>query len=119
MKKRSAIGAFLLLLVWSGAALASGLECSPEVRKLSFADNVLFGQLLNGISGVGFIDEALYPDVKERRLVDIKVVTCYNNIDTGVEKWVVRHDGKGEATYLVELRPDGQGGTFFSVQKAK
>ena len=83
MKKYLMIVAAVLVCLSSGSALASGLQCTPEVRKQSYADNTLFGDLLNGISGVGFADEALFPEVKERQLVQIKVVTRYNNRNTG------------------------------------
>jgi hypothetical protein len=101
----------------SSARKVHGLTCSPEVRKMSYADNRLFRDMLNAISGVGFFDEVLFPNAKERKVIKIQAIVPYDNRKTGVEYWTVQHDGQDSCSYIVNFIPDGRGGTTFTVKK--
>lgn len=96
---------------------ASRLAYTPEIRKESCADNRLFSDMLNGIGGVGFADEVLYPNAKERRIVKIEVGVPYDNKRTGIEHWTIQHDGAAACSYIVKFIPDGVGGTRFTIQR--
>jgi len=117
MKIHLALLTSVLIVFLSGCASTSRLTYTPEVRKMSYADNTLFRNLRSGIGGVGFADEVIYPDVNERRIEKIEIITPYNNRIAGKEKWTVNHDGKTNVSYLVTLNPDGRGGTYFSVKQ--
>lgn len=91
------------------------LRATPEVRRTSKADDTLFRDLLVGDGGVGFFDQILYPDVKEREVARIDVVTPYDSKQTGVERWHVQHDRGETVTYRITMDPDGEGGTYFGV----
>jgi len=92
---------------------------TPEVRKMSKADDLLFRDLTTAIGGVRFADEVYFARVIERRIEKIEVLVPYDSVQTGVEKWFIVHDGAEVATYLVSLAPDGSGGTTFSVKLEK
>ena len=94
----------------------SSLTCTPEIRKMSYADDALFRQVLKGINGVGFADEVIFPQVKERLVTKIEVDVPYDNQKTGVEHWTVQHDGKDSCSYLVKFTPVGNGSTNYRVQ---
>ena len=94
----------------------STITIPPEVRKISYADERLFHDLLTGSGGVGFADVTMYPRARQKALTRIQVLTPYDNKKTGVERWYIQHDGQDTAAYLVKLTPDGHGGTSFTVQ---
>jgi hypothetical protein len=112
----------ILALTLAGCATppsSSQLVYTPEVRSESHADNQLFHDLLSSIGGVGFADQALYPDVKERTIVKIAVVVPGDGHVAEVEEWTISHGTAGAVTYRVTLTPDGRGETDFSVGKKK
>lgn len=94
---------------------SSTLSISPEVRASSKADDRLFKDMAESTGGVGYIDKVLHRSAKSRVLIKIEVISPYNGKDEGLERWHIQHDGKSTATYLVELIPDGNGGTFFAT----
>lgn len=108
------------LLVACATMQQSGLKVAPEVRKSSQADAVLFRDLQSAVGGVGFMDQVVYPDAKERVLVRIEV-TSPDGSDgaSGAERWFIQHDGADTVSYLVTFTPDGRGGTFFAVEKER
>lgn len=101
----------------SGNSGSAALVYTPEVRKMSFADEKLFTNLVMGIGGVTFADEVHYPDAKRRKLVRIEAAVPYNGREAGVERWEIEHDGGETVSYTVTYTPDGRGGTVFSVAK--
>jgi hypothetical protein len=96
---------------------SSSLTYTPEVRKMSYADNRLFHDMLNQIGGVGFADQAIFPDAKIRTITKIEAIVPYDNRKTGIERWTIQHDGQDSCSYIVKFIPDGGGGTTFAVQK--
>ena len=116
---------YTLILMATITALLAGcatrpnstMTIPPEVRKMSYADDRLFRDLLTGIGGVGFADVTMYPRAKQKALTRIEVLTPYDNKKTGVERRQIQHDGQDTAAYLVNLIPDGRGGTSFTVRK--
>jgi len=122
MKKYLFLIAALALLISGCATMSnsSSLTCTPEIRKLSNADDRLFSDLLTQMGGVGFADESSFPEAKTRTLENIMVIVPYDNHQTGVERWTIEHDNPDDtASYTVKLIPDGHNGTTFSVQKEK
>lgn len=101
----------------SGCATMPSLTYTPEIRKMSYADNRLFHDMLRGIGGVGFADGVIYPNAKVRTITNIGVIVPYDNRQMGVERWTIQHDGQDSCTYLVKFIPDGSGGTTFAVQR--
>jgi hypothetical protein len=95
------------------------LNCSSEIRKMSHVDNAQFRALLGGIGGIAMMDEAIFPNVKEREIVEIKVITLCLNGKTGVERWTIKHDGNQTAAYLVKLIPDFRGNTHTTIEQDK
>jgi hypothetical protein len=93
------------------------LNCSPEIRKTSQVDNAEFRALLGGIGGVAMMDEALYPDVKAREVVEIKIITPFQMEKAGVEQWTIKHDGNKTASYFIKLIPDVRGNIHFAVEQ--
>ena len=93
------------------------LHYTPEVQKQSFASKVLFHDLVSAPGGVAMADEAFYPKAKERKIVKIEVIVPYDNKKVGVERWSIWHSESETVAYVVNLVPDGQGGTDFGVGK--
>lgn len=110
--------ALVTISVLCGCATIPRLSYTPEVRKMSYADNLLFKNLSTGIGSVCFVDEVMHPDATQRVIEKIEVITPYDNRAVGLEKWTINHGGESRASYLVELTPDRRGGTYFSVKKA-
>ena len=119
MKNTITFIAVLILLAGCATTSRSKLTYAPEVRKMSYADDRLFRDLLNAIGGVKFADEVSFPNAKERRITAIEALVPYDNRKTGIERWTIRHDGQDSCSYLVRFIPDGRGGTTFTVQKEK
>ena len=118
MKKHLALIAILALFTGGCATMSSSsLTCTPEIRKLSDADNSLFHDLLTQIGGVGFADETFFPNAKSRTIVKIEIIVPYDNQKTGIERWTIQHDGLDTCSYIVKFIPDGSGGTRFAVRK--
>lgn len=116
----------LLLLVTiitlAGCATLGGpskIACTPEVRRLSCAGDAVFHGVMTAVKGIGSVDEAAFPDTKERTLVKIEVIFPYDSKKMGSERWTVRHDGGKTAVYQVTLVPDEEGGTDFTVTLVK
>ena len=114
----------LLLVAILGASLPCSaaqerLEYTKEVRKQSFADKVLFHDLVSAPGGVAMADEVFYPKAKERKIVKIEVLVPYDNKKVGIERWFIRHSESETAVYIVKFVPDGQGGTDFGVGRDK
>lgn len=103
----------------SPAVATAPLIYTPEVRRLSYADDRLFRDMVTGIAGVDFYDRVSFPKSTHRSLVGIEVVTPYDSRQTGVERWSIQHDGDVTATYIVRFMPDGRGGTNFAVARDK
>ena len=99
------------------AVTAAPLTYTAEVRRSSHADDRLFTDMMHAMDGVDFLDRALFPQATQRALTSIEVVVPYDNRETGIERWTIQHDGEITATYLVRFKPDGKGGTYFSVAK--
>ena len=120
MKKHLVLIATLALLIGGCATMSSSsLTYTPEIRKMSDADNRLFHDLLTQMGGVKFADEVMFPNAKSRAIVKIEVIVPYDNQKTGIEHWTVQHDGLDTCVYIVKFIPDGSGGTQFTVQKDK
>jgi hypothetical protein len=101
----------------AAAITAAPLTYTAEVRRLSRADDRLFTDMMHAMGGVDFRDRALFPQATQRALTGIEVVVPYDNRETGIERWTIQHDGEMTATYIVRFKPDGKGGTYFSVAK--
>lgn len=113
---------FAMLVTLAGCATigsSSKISYTPEVRKQSFASDPLFRNLLSAVGGVGYSDEAAYPDAKERTLVRIEVLLPYDSQKTGSERWTIKHDTDKIAVYQVTLVPDEEGSTDFTVTKVQ
>ena len=120
MKKYLVLIATLAFLIGGCATMSSSsLTYTPEIRKMSDADNRLFHDLLTQMGGVKFADEVMFPNAKSRAIVKIEVIVPYDNQKTGIEHWTVQHDGLDTCVYIVKFIPDGSGGTQFTVQKDK
>jgi hypothetical protein len=117
--KKYLIPIAMLVALLGGCATtsSSSLSYTPEVRKMSYADNRLFGNLLSGIGGAAFTDEVFFPNAKERRITRIEAIVPYDNQKTGVERWTIQHDGQDSCSYILKFIPDGSGGTQFTVRK--
>jgi hypothetical protein len=110
------IGTLAVLLSGCATTSSSRLTYTPEIRKMSYADNKLFRDMLTGIPGVKFVDEVIFPNAKERQITQIEAIVPYDSHKTGVERWTVQHDGRDTCSYIVRFIPDGRGGTTFAVQ---
>lgn len=120
MKNQLTLVATLIVLVTGCVTTSSSkLTYTPEVRKMSYADNRLFHDVLNAIGGVKFADEQFFPNAKERRITGIEAIVPYDNRKTGVERWTIQHDGQDSCPYLVKFIPNGRGGTQFTVQRVE
>ena len=106
-----------ILLAGCTAIPESTLAIPADVRKSSYTDDRLFYDLIVAPGGVGFANRTLYPTVTASEVTRIDVVTPYDNKRVGVEKWYVKHNTGETVCYLVKLKPDGNGGTHFSVEK--
>lgn len=95
----------------------SSLSVTKEVRAMSMANDRLFNDILASPGGVGFADRVFYPNVVSKELKKIEVIKPYENGSSGIEEWYIQHLGGDTIIYTVEYTPDGQGGTYFSVQK--
>jgi hypothetical protein len=93
------------------------LTCAEEVRKMSFASDLLFNDMLRGIGGVGMADTSFYPQAKSRSVTKIEVFVPYDNARTGIERWTITHDGDRATAYILYFVPDGHGGTNFGVRR--
>jgi len=108
---------FVVLFVSACATTREGtLEISPEVEKTTTADPVLFRDLLSKPGGIGFADYQLYPRSYKKRFTRIEVLTPYDNVKTGEERWFITDEHGENRSYLVRMIPDGRGGTTFTVQ---
>ena len=111
------IAALTSLLIGCATTSSSRLSYTPEIRKMSYADDRLFRDMLNAIGGVKFADEVSFPNVKERKITAIEAIVPYDNRKPGIERWTIQHDGQDTCSYMVRFIPDGRGGTTFTVQK--
>jgi hypothetical protein len=109
--------ALAAFLAGCATTTSSSIAYTPEVRKMSYADNKLFHDMLGSIGGVGFADETLFPNAKVRTITNIEAIVPYDNRKTGIERWTVQHDGQDSCSYIVKFIPDGAGGTTFTVQR--
>jgi hypothetical protein len=108
-----------LLLAPAIFAASERLQYTPEARRQSYADKVLFHDLVSAPGGVAMADEAFYPAAKERTIVRIEAIVPYDNRRVGIERWTIRHSETETVTYIVKFVPDGNGGTDFGVGRAK
>jgi hypothetical protein len=92
------------------------LTCPNEIRRMSFASDALFRDMLGGIGGVGMADAARYPQAKSRFIAKIQVIVPYDNVRTGIERWTIAHDGDKGVAYILYFVPDGHDGTNFGVK---
>ena len=92
------------------------LTCAKATRKMSFASDALFNDMLGGIGGAGMADTARYPQAKSRSVTKIEVIVPYDNVRTGIERWTITHDGDQAIAYILYFVPDGHGGTNFGVK---
>ena len=106
----------LALLISCATVPPSTLSITDEIRNSSSTDEKLFVDLFGAPGGVGFADKTLYPNARNNEIVQIEVITPYDNEQVGVERWYVQHDQNEKVSYLVKLTPDGKGGTIFTVQ---
>ncbi len=140
MKNRLILIATLAVFLAGCATTSSSLAYTPEVRKMSCADNRLFRDVSSGIGGVVFADEVAFPGAKVRTITKIEVIVPYSSYHkpssffgvvgtlatmphdvpkTGIERWTVQHDGQDTCSYIVKFIPDEYGGTTFVVHKDK
>jgi hypothetical protein len=118
MKNQFAIIVTLaLFLTGCTTTFTPRLGCSEDVRKMSYADERLFSDLMTKPGGVGFAECVIYPNVKLGMITKIEAIVPYDNHKIGIERWTVQHDGQDTCSYIVKLIPDGHGGTDFTVQK--
>ena len=113
------IATLAVFLAGCATMSSSSLAYTPEVRKMSYASNGLFHDMLSQIGGVGFAERVFFPNVKIRTITKIEVIVPYDNRQTGIERWTIQHDGQDSCSYIVRFVPDGIGGTTFGVQKDK
>ena len=100
------------------AAAANPLECTPQVRASSKADDVLFNDLLSAPGGVGFAADVAFPKAAPGRHDSaIQAIVPYTGKLRGLERWTIRHDSGETAAFLVLLIPDGKGGTNFQISR--
>lgn len=95
------------------------MAITPEARKASTCSNRLFTDLLTKPGGVADADFRLYPHSNDKTLSRIEVLIPYDNQHEGQERWFVTHKDGTTASYLVHLRPDGRGGTYYIVEAKK
>lgn len=107
----------VVALMLIACSTISRMELPTEVLNTSTADETLRYDLITGIGGVGFLDNAFFPEGKKRKLTRIEVLTPYDNVKTGEERWFITDENGRERSYLVTLIPDGRGGTTFKVEK--
>ena len=118
MKNQFAITtALALFLTGCATTFTPRLACPDDVRKMSYADDRLFSDLMAQIGGIRFAECVLYPNVKLGTMTKIEAIVPYDNHKTGIERWTVQHDGQDTCSYIVKFIPDGHGGTQFTVQK--
>jgi len=86
---------------------------------MSTTDEPLFRDLLTKRGGVVHADFVSYPRSSQKKLIRIEVLTPYDHRRTGQERWFIQHEGGDTAAYLVKLKPDGHGGTQFTVQRER
>lgn len=118
MKRRSPFiltVALVLLLGGCATNYQSTSQLPVEARNQSLANDQLLRDMLTGLGGVAFVDQALYPDVGTRIVLQVETVSLPDESGRASERWYVQHDGNETVTYLITLEPDGQGGTYFST----
>jgi hypothetical protein len=98
------------------ATVKSRMEVPQEVLDTSSADQRLREDLLTRTGGVGFVDYVIYPNAKQRKLTRIEVVTPYDNVKMGEERWFITDESGKSRSYFVSFIPDGRGGTTFTVK---
>jgi hypothetical protein len=117
MKRFRVFNLIVVLFLSACATTREGtMEISPEVEKSTTAGPVLFRDLLSKPGGVGFVDYTLYPRSYKKRFTRIEVLTPYDNVKTGEERWFITDEHGQNRSYLVRLIPDGRGGTTFTVR---
>jgi hypothetical protein len=108
----------VIMALATGCTTTRGtMVIEPAPGEKSSADETLFRDVLTKHGGVAYADYVLYPDVTQKALTHIQVITPYDNHNIGVERWTVEHIGQGSVSYLVKFIPDGHGGTTFTVQR--
>lgn len=117
MKYIVALVTAVCLLFGCATAPHGTMAISPEVRKMSTADETLFRDLLTQRGGVAFADMIFYPHSQRKTLTRIEVLTPYDNHRVGQERWFVEHEDGTTTAYRVRFIPDGRGGTTFTVQR--
>jgi hypothetical protein len=117
MKKCLLLLAIILVVGVRNRAAAELPSYAPEIRRSTFADDVLFHDLLGAPGGVGMVDEVFFPKAKERKIIHIEIKVPYDGRQAGVERWTIEHAEGDDIAYRVNLIPDGQGGTTFAVEK--
>jgi hypothetical protein len=118
MKNQLAIiTALSLFLAGCATTFTPRLSCTVDIRKMSYADERLFSDLMTQTGGIGYAEYVLYPNVKLGTITKIEAIVPYDNHKTGVERWTIQHDGQDTVSYIVKFIPDGKGGTDFTVQK--
>ncbi|SRR5208283_5644401 len=112
----------LFLITLAGCATLAGsrtITYTPEVRRQSVTSDTLFHDVLTAVGGLERLDDAAYPDAKERTLVRIVVVFPYDSHKLGSERWTIRHEANQIAVYQVTLVPNEDGTVDFTVSKAQ
>ena len=118
MKKQIILISMLAAVLCGCATIPpSQLSCAPEVRKMSYADDRLFRDVFGGMGGVGFADEVMFPNAKDKKITKIEAIVPYDNHKVGIERWTIQHDGQDTSSYIVRFIPDGHGGTTFQTKK--
>lgn len=99
----------VLGLITASCAPAARMAYEPSVRARSSTGDAMFATLMGGIGGVAFADEVMEKETEGRALVKVEPLATGNSMQSGRERWTVRHADGGLATYAVAWdRPNFQ-----------
>lgn len=88
-------------LFTASCAPAARMPYQPAVRAKSATSDAMFAQLMGGTGGVAFADEVVERQTKGRELVKVEPLATGNSLQSGKERWTVRHADGRLVTYLV------------------
>jgi len=118
MKNKLMLTILLAALVGGCATNSSSVKYSHDVRQMSYADNSLFHDALNGPGGLAETDRTLFPAARRRTIIKIESLVPFKEQQTGLERWTVQHDGKDTCAYVVRYIPQGNGKVQVAVHKS-
>jgi hypothetical protein len=107
MKRR-----FFVLLGVSGLLLLRAYPAAPVATSTS---SVLQRDVTNTVM---MADMAIFPECKQRKVLNMEIVEVSSDGKSGVERWTIERCGMLVA-YRITLSPSLRGGTDFSVKFEK